>query len=92
MTQCGVHILIGKDTKQHSHIAKERGDDDALCDNQFQDAPGLGANGLTDAKLMGALLDGYQHDIRDTYDTTQQRKQPDDPQECMDNRHTIFHL
>ena len=92
MTYRSIHILIGCHTQYHPDVAKERGDDDTLHDDEFQDAPRLGTNRLADAELMGALLDGDEHDVRDAHDTTQQGEQAHNPQGCADDADTRLHL
>ena len=69
MSDGGIHVLVGTNAKYHTYIAKERGDDDTLDDNQLQDAPGLGTDGFTDTEFVGALLDGDEHDVRHAHDT-----------------------
>ena len=41
---------------------------------------------------MGALLDGDQHDITHTHDTTEQREEPNHPEGCADDTYTRLHL
>ena len=69
MTQGGIHILVGKDTQQHADITKESGDDHTLYDDEFQNAPGLRTDGLTDTELMSTFLHSDKHDVRYAYDT-----------------------
>ena len=67
MSKRRIHILVGSHTQHHTDITKEGGDDDTLDDDEPQDAPRLRADGLADAKLVGALLDGDEHDVADTH-------------------------
>ena len=69
MAQRSIHIFVGKDAQHHPDVSEERGDDDTLYDNQFEDVPRLCADGLTDAELMGTLLHCDEHDVADTHDT-----------------------
>ena len=71
MTQCGVHILIGEDAQQHTHVTEEGGDDHTLYDDEFQDAPRFGTDGLTDSELMRTFFDGDEHNVADAHDTRQ---------------------
>ena len=92
MTQRSIHILIGEDAQQHSHVAKESGDNHTLYDDQFQDTPGFRTDGLADTELVGAFLHGNEHDVRHAHNTTQQRKQTYHPKERVDDSDTLFHL
>ena len=92
MANRGIHILIGSNTQYHTYITKERGNNHTLDDNQFEDAPRLGTNGLADAKLVRTLLNGNQHDIAHAYDTTEQGKQTYDPERRVNDGNTLLHL
>ena len=64
MADCSIHIEIGTYAKQHANVAKEGGDEHAFNDNQPQNGIWCGTDSLADAKLAGALLHGYEHDVR----------------------------
>ena len=87
-----IHVLISSYTQYHTDIAEERRDDDTLDDDQLQDAPGLGANGLTDTKLMGTLLHGDEHDVRNAHNAREQCEEADDPECRTNDGDTLFHL
>ena len=88
----GIHILVGGYAKHHTYIAEEGGDDDALGDDEFEDGPGLGANGFADAKLTCALLDGDEHDIGHTHYAAQQREDAYHPQGDAYHTDAFCHL
>ena len=92
MPQRCVHILISKHTTQHANIAKQGGDNNTLDNNQSQNAPRLCTNSLTDSKLVGALLNGDEHDITYAHDTREQCEESDDPKESMDDIYSFLHL
>ena len=92
MPQGGIHILIGEDPQQHADIAEYRGDDDTLDDDQPEDAPRLGPDGLADAELMGALLDSDEHDVRHAHDAGEQGEQTYYPEGRADDADTRLHL
>ena len=44
---------------------QDKGERDSILHSiKLQDVPGFGTDGLTDAELMGTLLNGNQHDVR----------------------------
>ena len=92
MSQRGIHILVGHHAQHHTNIPEEGGNDDTLDDNEPQNVPRSGAYGLTDAKFVGTLLDGDEHDIRHAHDTAEQSKQAYHPEEGTDDIDTLFHL
>ena len=92
MADGGIHILIRHHAKHHADIAEECSDDNTLDDDQPQYAPWLSADGLANTKLMGALLDGDEHDVRDTYDTTQQGEQTHYPESSANDGNALLHL
>ena len=92
MTYRGIHILIGSNAENHADITKDGSDDNALDDNQLQDAPRFSTYSFTNAELMGTLFDGNQHDVRDAHDAREQREKTHNPQGLADDADTFLHL
>ena len=70
-----IHDFVCRHATYHSDVAEERGDDDALGNDELQYRPRLGADGFSYAKLSGSLLHGDEHDVAYAHDSAQQGEQ-----------------
>ena len=87
-----VHILVGCDAEQHADVSEEGGDDDALNDDESQDAGRLCSDGLADSEFASALFHGDKHDVGYADNATEEGEDTDDPQGCAYDAHSGVHL
>ena len=74
-----IHDFVCCHAADHSDVAEERGDDDALGDDELQYRPRFGSDGFSYAKLSGSLLHGDEHDVAYAHDSAQQSEQTYNP-------------
>ena len=74
-----IHPFGSSDAGHQSDVARENRDDDTLHHYAAQNAPRTSAERFADAELMGALLDGDEHNVGDTHHAAQQCEKTDDP-------------
>ena len=87
-----VHDLVCCHTADHSDVAEERGDDDALGDDELQYRPRFGTDGFSYAKLSGSLLYGDEHDVAYAHDAAQQSEQTYYPEGSLHDGDSLVHL
>ena len=87
-----IHDFVCRHTADHSNVAEERGDDDALGNDELQYRPRLGADGFSYTKLSGSLLHGDEHDVAYAHDSAQQGEQTYYPECRLHDGDSLVHL
>ena len=92
MADSCIHDFVCRHATYHSDVAEERGDDDALGNDELQYRPRLGADGFSYAKLSGSLLHGDEHDVAYAHDSAQQGEQTHNPEGRLHDGDSLVHL
>ena len=74
-----VHIFGYGYACYHPDIPEQGGDGDTLGNDECQNGIWLGSQCLPDAELVGALLDGDEHDVAYSHNATEQGEDTDNP-------------